>query len=1072
MELDFSAGDVLADEDQLDFATGDEPVAMDFSQGDEPLISDDRTTNIRGKNTTSNALQDIGRFFAPIATAGFNALGQGIGQTAAGGDFVEGAVEGAQDNEFLGMGLDMETTAGKWVEDKMSKALTAVREFGGEKAPQLLKNETSRNVLKALPSVGPLVHLYESLDDDKKTAVEGALSAAGASAPELLLTLVGGKAAKKATDKPLSKVDSLGDEILSKVDDEVAPVSKPLEPDAQMELPFTDDKPRAKQPDLFEDQAAQALDETSNQGELFPNEDKLTEPQVSQADADALHNEMPLQNRPDVGERIEALSPQIQEIIRPLGGVGKKGFGQGGAIDFNTLMPMKEVDEFTNNASGESAASSEAISRLSDQNSKGIKMFELDPERGSMVPLVTADRVDSRAPKGKAVVQMDKDGNVTVIENNSRFGNVPLANRSKSMLGGTGKKGFGQGGAINLGGKGEGSPLLNALDKGLGVLSTRIGNISQPVLHRAVKFEQGLLGNTHKRIAGGDDFLTRLEALPKEAREPIKSALLNNDTTKLGDLFATLGPKAERDFVKDFLNVRKTLDDTGSDLMKVGRLEGLRKGYFPRIVTDYKGLLDSIGAKHKSELEKQLVKVDDPLEASKIINNYLRSNFRGPYKPGFAKERKLNDIPPELEKFYASPAEAYHTYVRQATHEIETAKFFGKEAIKDPETGKLNVDDSIGNVVLKELNEGKITGEQAQELTDMLKSRFGPGRRGSNPLLQDVKNIANLGLLGNVVSATTQGGDLVVGAYLNGLRPSMMAGIRALAGKNKVSLKDFGLLDHISEEFVNSRKSAQALNKMFKLSGFSAIDKFGKDVILNSTLDRAQDLVKTPEGTKKLASVWEKRFGEDFPQLVEDLKNGENTDLTNTLVFSQLSKVQPITKLEFPQKYLDMPNGRVIYMLKSFVIKQLDLVRNDAYNKIREGKVKEGLGNLARYSILLGTAGATTGYIKDWMMGRDFDPELSDIPENVLKTFGWSDYISNKVSEGKIGEATRDLVLPPYKMYDEIVGDILKGEAGKSINYIPLFGKILYNREFGGAEEYNKKKQDKEFDKMKEELGL
>jgi hypothetical protein len=624
----------------------------------------------------------------------------------------------------------------------------------------------------------------------------------------------------------------------------------------------------------------------------------------------------------------------------------------------------------------------------------------------------------------------------------------------------------------------ENSSTLKALDKGLGVVSTRVGNISQPILHRMIRYEKNLLQNTHVQIGKVDDFVTALNKLDKPTQALMNNLILNNNTEAIGKLAKSIG---KPDLVNKYAAVRKVLDNIGADLKSIGRLEGLREDYFPRIVTDVEGLKATLGSTVKSALDVRLDEARKKaasngtafgiLEESAIIDSFMRNRVAG-NKPGFTKERKLDDVAPDLEKFYASPTESLHTYIRNAVSEVETARLFGKDAIKG-EDGRVNIEKSIGTMTAERLRSGEINGKQAIEIEEMLKSRLGTGNRGSSGLVQDVKNISNMGLLGNVMSAITQGGDIISSAYLNGFRPTMMALVSQLSGKSKVNMKDFGLIDHISEEFVSTRSTAKALNKVFDASFFSAIDRMGKNTILNGALINGQKMVKTPKGLKEFSNRWEKRFGDEFPQLVDDLQNGRKTELTDMYTFSTLSKIQPITKIELPQKYLDMPNGRIIYMLKSFMIKQMDLFRNEAYNKIKEGKTREGLYNLSKLIMVLGIGNATTQYIKDYLFSQFNDREVefdTNIPMNVLKTFGWSEYTADKVKEGKVGEAIGGMVLPPYKMFDILLEDSIKEmdgdeeteSSGKALNFIPVVGKLLYAWSEKGQEALARKVQQKE----------
>lgn len=1145
----------------LDFSN--QAVPLDFSSQGEPLdFSGMAVEETPAKNTLGTGLKDIARFLLdPFGiAAGLNAIGTGVGQKLAGGSLIEGLSEGAQKEELLGFGLNMETSAGKWVEEQLSTLFGKAREFGGTEAPKLLTNETARSTLKAIPSLAPIAYLYESLGDEGKTTMEAALSGVGAAGPEVLLTLLGGAGAKrvgKGIQEPELKI---GD-ILKELEQEAkAPVEIPSKQQIgglMKETRTPDDFARLQQlaPDLELEPIARRVEtpvrpDTIDFEQVDPATLRTTTEDLFTPDMERRDFRMfatPEQGRDFVDTQLRDITQPKGEpgqfdlpgINQPLGGVGRRGFGQGGAIDpkmfsdaFQALMNKTDEGQTRVNASGESAASAEAISRLASQNVQGLQMYKVDPRTNTFIPLRTAERVDQRAGKGEAIIQRDASGKITVIDNQSDFNNEALINRSDFQLRKqeeqpAGLTGFGKGQRGSIGfrpepesleakaktlskedwtaefvkqypdkadfadrvyetlkpkqkaSKPSDSGLMQAIDKGLGSLSTRIGNISQPLLFRSRQFEQRMLENTHKRLTAIDDFSVELNALDKPIRDLVDRAILNNDQATLDRMFTKLGGN----FKENYTKARNALDEVGKELQSVGRLEGLRKDYFPRVVTDVDGLLNALGKENRTELQKRLLKAGTPLEENKIVNDYLRFDYKGPYKPGFSKGRTLDEVHPELQQFYASPTEAYHTYMRNATQEVETARFFGKDVQRDPTTKRVDVDKSIGALVMKELDDGNITIKQAEDLQDMLQARFGPGNRASNAVIQDLKNVGYMGLLGDAIAAATQLGDPAVSVYLNGLRPTLQAIASEFRPKNrKISMEDFGLYDHISEEFVNDRKSAKLLNTVFKAGLFTSVDKFGKNVVLNGALNQAQKAVKSPAGLKKFAEEWQPYFGEEFPQLVSDLQSGNITEPVRTLLFSKLSKVQPISKLEMPQKYLEAPNGRVFYMLKTFTLKQLDLMRNDALNQIKKGgfaNTSRGLQNLGKYATVMGIAGLGTEEVKNWLLGRESQEKIPDrVIANIFKTFGVSEMVLQNLAKGELGKAALNVLSPPVGMYDDAAKDIKAAldmddetePSGKGLQRIPLIGRFLYNWGFGGTEEFNEKQEQRRMQQEYKEM--
>lgn len=625
-------------------------------------------------------------------------------------------------------------------------------------------------------------------------------------------------------------------------------------------------------------------------------------------------------------------------------------------------------------------------------------------------------------------------------------------------------------------------PGLEVAAKGLdyvgGNLSTRIGNMSQPILHRAREYERGVLERTHKLLDRAHPFIEQLSKVKGEKGEALARAILTNDPIAVK---AALDAVGNSKLTAEFRNVQGMLEEVGKELQAHGRLGTLRENYFPRVVKDLDGLMAALGAEVRTKLQKDLAAAEvdamrrgqtlSDLDRTIIVNRSLLSMgdaLKG--KPGFSKARQIAAVTKELQPFYASPVESLHSYLSQASKDLEKAKFFGRDLVKAE--GKVDLDASIGRVVSRELDAGNITFAQAEELGSMLRSRFGPGEASSAGLIQDVKNMINAGLLGNVVSAATQLGDVGTTVAIQGLRPTMESVVRQLTGRNQIDMKAFGLADHISEEFVSTRKSAKFLNATFKLGLFTGVDAFGKNVGLNAAHLKLRDLTKTVGGMRKLEAKYGEAFGPDFQALVQELRSGKMGDQTKAALFSELSDMQPISRLEVPQAYLDMPNGRALYMLKTFMLKQFDIVRREGYNEIKKGNVAGGVRNLTRYAIALGVSGATTDMIRQWLMGQTIDFDASGLSKNILKTFGWSEYVLDQVKKGEPVKAVGGTLLPPYKMFDDLYKASGGGELSeaarekardRAVQYVPVFGKLVESHLLGGAE-----RRDAQAEKRKE----
>lgn len=88
--------------------------------------------------------------------------------------------------------------------------------------------------------------------------------------------------------------------------------------------------------------------------------------------------------------------------------MGDRNLTQGDVLDLGdieSLMSAPDMAGVQDNASGESAASLEAQSRLADEKAKGRRRVVLDVTNGQVMPLVGVDAVDTAAGPGKIVLQ-------------------------------------------------------------------------------------------------------------------------------------------------------------------------------------------------------------------------------------------------------------------------------------------------------------------------------------------------------------------------------------------------------------------------------------------------------------------------------------------------------------------------------------------------------------------------------------------------------------------------------------------------------------------------------------------
>lgn len=160
-----------------------------------------------------------------------------------------------------------------------------------------------------------------------------------------------------------------------------------------------------------------------------------------------------------------------------------------------------------------------------------------------------------------------------------------------------------------------------------------------------------------------------------------------------------------------------------------------------------------------------------------------------------------------------------------------------------------------------------------------------------------------------------------------------------------------------------------------------------------------------------------------------------------------------------PEYYNTTGNMRVLYMLKTYTIKQIDVFRREAFAEIYEGskmggdrkRVIKGIKNLVFLVASLALMGAGTDILKNLLLNRPFS--LSDLViDNMLKIMGFSKYTIYKVKEESASAGLLSLVVPPFNFFNDVitdVGDVFSGDLtnpmeAQSINNIPVAGKLYY----------------------------
>jgi len=598
-----------------------------------------------------------------------------------------------------------------------------------------------------------------------------------------------------------------------------------------------------------------------------------------------------------------------------------------------------------------------------------------------------------------------------------------------------------------LGKLGEGSG--KQLDDIFGLALTRIKLISPKIAAKLTAFEFKLAINFNSDVRAVGPWLMSYSKLAKPQQKALDKALYSQKFDE-----ARLIMSETKGMVDEFdTNVLRILEGKRKQLQGVSKKNIGVVNYFPRNVSDTKGLnawqqakIDRVKGKGTDATDFD---IDDTIAT--LNRDISQDTLLADRTLSAEKRRIIKEIDDTNIDFYNSSDNSLVNYIREVNHQVGLRKFLGKSGktpkyIDDIDS---HIDDSIKTFVQEEMELGRLASEDVDLLKDILKSRFVGGEAKLAASVRDVKNIGYLVTIANPYSALIQFGDIGGGAFTNGVINTVVAAAKVLKGGKRISYEEtFGqkLMAEMAHSnakgklnLKNIRSSGDVLDVAMSLSQFKRVDMFGKDVVLNGALRKWSNIGKDKALQAEFRIKYKNSFTEkEMDNLISDFSNlriyaksntAPLTDDIKFVLFNELLDVQPITMSQMPTAYLNAAkvaggSGRLLYQLKTFTLKQMDMVRTRALQKIANGRVVEGTVELARYGLILGgtNAGAQTAkrQIQDWIEGGDrLDRWLNENPtpslmifNNVMKLWGVGEREQNYFKDGRIKKLYADQVTP------------------------------------------------------------
>lgn len=623
---------------------------------------------------------------------------------------------------------------------------------------------------------------------------------------------------------------------------------------------------------------------------------------------------------------------------------------------------------------------------------------------------------------------------------------------------------------------------LGTVDKYIRPIKTKLKEIDPFVASRLDRFELDVLMSKQDFAERIKPFAKQFKRLKKNEQDLFQRLTSNSETMpEAYKMLDRVQKQRGMDGIKEnFIAVRDSLDDLYESANRNGIDIEYRKDYLPRVMKDHEGYLKSLGVEPQSELKKMIRQAEqkkfDELpekmkqtaslkdtsltsaEKSKVIQNYFEgNNLRGKGKMGLQKERTLATITEDTQKFYDDFLGGLQKYVDNVTYNVEKNRFLGNST--DPNSR--SIFDDIA----------RISDDDARdEATRLLKQRFDGGEARISGATNGIRNAIYASTIVNPYSTITQLGDLTLNAYRNGL-------INTVSPFGpKIKLKDFGLND-IGADFADAGKMKKTMDFLFKTTGFKNLDVALKENNLRGAFIQAQSKLKNKNSKAYKDFVEENKpfFQNETNDLVDAIRRGDSqNENVKHYLFSRLTKTQPITLSEMPEQYLKMKGGRLAYSLKTFFVKQLDVLREDILKKLSKRETtKEGVQNAIRFAMLFGGGTTAVNVTKDMLLGRpvSIPDELMD---TALQMTGISRYSIYKGKSDGIGGFLAATLLPPMPVVNEVfkvameptssdpnMSKAIEKQSQELIRYIPVFGKDLYWRVGAGKEKIKKDRLDR-----------
>lgn len=520
-------------------------------------------------------------------------------------------------------------------------------------------------------------------------------------------------------------------------------------------------------------------------------------------------------------------------------------------------------------------------------------------------------------------------------------------------------------------------------------------------------------------------------------------------------------------------NLAQLIEEKNDGLKKIWE-EGVNHGlsigwleaYNPRRMANTDAFIEFLqGTPEWSNIDRVLkimgVENGTTAEKAMAINKYFRGfepKDLAAAQPRNIKQRDIMYVSKALSKFYKNSYEALMDYADDMAKAISIKEVFG--------IGEDNLDDSVGKLVLEAKERYRLSYREEKLLKDAITTFVRPAK--ASQVVRGIKTFSYLTTITNPISTISQLEDIGFTFAQWGHGNTLRAYANARKNGGWIKLEQIG-----AEVYdVDMRKEREgvmdkALRKLLGVNGFTSMDRLGKETYINADFQaRQQQAQKSPQ---KLQKELEGLFmPEEAAEVVEALKNGDiNNDNLQSLLYYDLSAVQPMSLLDMPERYALGGGGyKLLYQLKSFAARRANYLYTRTQEQFHEAQTPEeyakAIADSMRFFTLLIGYGALTNLLKDFLLGRSLDV-TEELVDTILQNAMVTRYMIKRGKQDPMNALINAVVPPALGTANDLwqdTGRVIRGKKDISQmniwSRLPIFGKPYYWW-FGGGKAITEK---------------